>query len=62
MCNLTENPNEFLSEDELMNDPQYLQYLELQYKQMDEDLNQYLKSLEEKVEREIDPYEQSHLI
>lgn len=58
MCNLTDNFNG----EEMMNDPEYLKYLEQQHKEMEEYLDWYIKSLEEKVERDIDPYENTHLI
>lgn len=57
MCNLTENPNDFESQEDLMNDPQYLAYMELQHQQMAEYLDAFTKSIENKIDIEKDPYE-----
>ena len=57
MCNLTDQFNE----EELMNDPEYIAYLQRKRDEMNEYMEWYLKSIQDKVDREIDPYEYSHI-
>lgn len=63
MCVLTDfpNENEFTNYDELMNDPNYIAYMEQKHKEMNEYMEWYLKSIQDKVDMEIDPYEFSHI-
>ena len=57
MCNLADHYNE----EEMMKDPLYLEYLERKHKEEQEYLEWYIKSIQDKVEREIDPYEFTHV-
>lgn len=61
MCNLTENQNDYPSHEELMKDPLYVEYMERKHKEMEEYLDWYTKSLENKIEVEKDPYELTHI-
>lgn len=47
---------------ELQNDPEYIKYQEQKLQEWSEFLDKEIESIKNKVDREIDPYEQSHLI
>lgn len=47
---------------ELQNDPEYIKYQEQKLQEWSEYLDSQIESIKNKVDREIDPYEQSHLI
>lgn len=51
MCVLGENPNDFMAYDELMNDPDYIAYNKRKMDELDEYLEWYLKTKEDKEKR-----------